>query len=134
MTDRQEENGAIETRVRVLTWNIWWCFGPWERRPPAIGATLARLDADVIALQEVWSDATTNLAAELAAELGYHHVFASSMDIKGFGFGDALLSRWPIARSESIMLHGQQEHGESRLALFAELDGPAARCRYSAPI
>jgi len=124
MTDRQEENDALETRVRVSTWNIWWRFGPWKRRRPAIAATLARLDADVIALQEVWSDEATNLAAELAAELGYHHVFASSMDIKGFGFGDALLSRWPIARYQSIMLHGQQENGESRLVLFAEIDGP----------
>ena len=110
MIDRQEENDALETRVRVLTWNIWWRFGPWKRRRPAIAATLARLDADVIALQEVWSDETTNLAAELAAELGYHHVFASSKDMKGFGFGDALLSRWPIARYQSIMLHGHQEN------------------------
>ena len=124
MTDQQEENGAIETRVRVLTWNIWWRYGPWQRRRAAIAATLARLDADVIALQEVWSDETTNLAAELAAELGFHHVFASSMDMKGFGFGNALLSRWPIARSESIMLHGHKQNGESRLALYAEVDGP----------
>ncbi len=124
MTDQREQNAAIETRLRVLTWNIWWRYGPWERRRPAIAATLARLDADVIALQEVWDDGTTNLAAELAAELGYHHVFASSMKREGFGFGDALLSRWPIARYQSIMLHGQQENGESRLALFAEIDGP----------
>ncbi len=124
MTDRQEKNGAIETRVRVLTWNIWWRYGPWRRRRPAIEATLVRLDADVIALQEIWSDGTTNLAAELAAELGYYHVFESSMDRKGIGFGNALLSRWPIARSESIMLHGHKKKGESRLILFAEVDGP----------
>jgi endonuclease/exonuclease/phosphatase family metal-dependent hydrolase len=124
MTDQQGKNGAIETRLRVLTWNIWWRFGPWERRRPAIGATLARLDADVIALQEVWSDETTNLAADLAAELSYHHVFAPGMDMKGFGFGNALLSRWPIARHESTRLHGQKETGEGRLALFAEVDGP----------
>jgi endonuclease/exonuclease/phosphatase family metal-dependent hydrolase len=124
MTDERKANAAIETRVRVLTWNIWWRFGPWERRRPAIAATLARLDADVIAVQEVWSDETTDLAAELAAELGYHHVFASSMERKGFGFGNALLSRWPIARSESTGLHGQKANGESRLALFAEIDGP----------
>ena len=124
MTDQRKKNGAIETRLRVLTWNIWWRFGPWERRRPAIAATLVRLDADVIALQEVWSDETTNLAAELAAELGYNHVFASGKDVKGFGFGNALLSRWPIARYESTMLHSQKETGEGRLALFAEVDGP----------
>ena len=73
--------------------------------PSPIAATLTEIDADVIALQEVWSDETTNLAAELATELGYHHVFASGIDREGFGFGNALLSRWPIARSESTMLH-----------------------------
>ncbi|MHA1151830.1 MAG: endonuclease/exonuclease/phosphatase family protein [Alphaproteobacteria bacterium] len=124
MTDQREENSAIETRVRVLTWNIWWRFGPWESRRPAIAATLARLDADVIALQEVWSDETTNLAAELAEELGHHHVFASGMDKEGIGFGNALLSRWPITRYESTKLHGQTENDEGRLALFAEIDGP----------
>ena len=122
--EHRENNDAIETRLRVVTWNIWWRYGPWERRRPAIAATLARLDADVIALQEVWGDGTTNLAAELAAELGYHHVFESSMEREGIGFGNALLSRWPMVRTESTMLHGQQETGEGRLALFAEIDGP----------
>ncbi len=121
MTDQLEINGPLETRLRVLTWNIWWRYGPWERRRPAIAATLAEIDADVIALQEVWSDEATNLAAELAAELGYHHVFTSGMDREGFGFGNALLSRWPIARSESTMLH---ESGDGRLAVFVEVDGP----------
>ena len=121
MTDQQEIYGPLETRLRVLTWNIWWRYGPWERRRPAIAATLTEIDADVIALQEVWSDETTNLAAELATELGHHHVFASGIDREGFGFGNALLSRWPIARSESTMLH---ENGEGRLAVFAEVDGP----------
>ena len=127
MTDQAKNYGPIDTRLRVLTWNIWWRFGPWERRRPAIAATLAQLGAAVIALQEVWSDETTNLAADLAAELGYHHVFASGMDFKGFGFGNALLSRWPIARYELTMLHGRKETGEGRLALFAEVDGPRGR-------
>jgi endonuclease/exonuclease/phosphatase family metal-dependent hydrolase len=124
MAERQESDTAIDTRLRVLTWNIWWRFGPWERRRPAIAATLADLDADVIALQEVWSDETTDLARELAGELGYHHVFAASMDLKGYGFGNALLSRWPIARRDSTMLFGQRETGEGRCVVFAEVDGP----------
>ena len=124
MADKQEKPDSIETRLRVLTWNIWWRYGPWERRRPAIAATLARLDADVIALQEVWGDATTDLAAGLAAELGDHPVFAPSREREGIGFGNALLSRWPIARSDSTMLYGREETGEGRLALFAEIDGP----------
>ena len=25
-----------QTRLRVMTWNLWWRFGPWEKRLPAI--------------------------------------------------------------------------------------------------
>ncbi len=124
MTDQYMQSGAIETRVRVLTWNIWWRFGPWERRQPAIAATLKAIDADIVALQEVWSDETTNFAAELAAELGYYHAFASGMEMKGFGFGNAVLSRWPIEASETIPLPGQRETGEGRIALYANVNGP----------
>jgi endonuclease/exonuclease/phosphatase family metal-dependent hydrolase len=92
-----------------------------------VRAVGADLDADVIALQEVWSDETTNLAAELAGELGYHNLFESSMELKGFGFGNALLSRWQITRQDSTILYGQKETGEGRLALFAEIDGPSRR-------
>lgn len=124
MTDNDADSGRIETRLRVLTWNIWWRFGPWELRQPAIAATLKRLDADVIALQEVWGDDTTNLAAELASDLGYHHAFASSMDVEGFGFGNAVLSRWPIELFESVMLHGEEGAEDCRLALYAAIEGP----------
>lgn len=134
MTDQHKENGVLESRLKILTWNVWWRFGPWEQRGPAIAATLKKLDADVIALQEVWSSETTNFAAELATELGYQHVFAPSNDIgetgldnyydKDVGLGNALLSRWPIKRHDSIMLYGKKETGEGRGALFAEIDGP----------
>lgn len=124
MTDQKKENDFIETRVRIVTWNIWWQFGPWQQRRAPIAATLKKLDADVIALQEVWSDGETNMAAELAAELGYHHVFEWGMDIKGVGFGNALLSRWPIKRHQAIPLYGKEETGEGRVALFAEIEGP----------
>jgi len=124
MTNHQKPDGLIETKLRVLTWNIWWRYGPWESRRAVIVETLRQLDCDVIALQEVWQDDETNLAAELASELGYYHVFASSMEREGFGFGNAILSRWPINHSETVMLFGAEENGEGRLALFAEIDGP----------
>ena len=38
----------IETRLRVMSWNLWWQFGPWEKRLPAIAATLAAVDADAL--------------------------------------------------------------------------------------
>ena len=132
MTDPEQTGNLIETRLKVLTWNIWWRYGPWQNRRPAIVETLKRLDCDVIALQEVWQDDSTNLAAELAAELGYFHVFVSSMEREGLGFGNAVLSRWPIIRSDSAMLYGAEENGEGRVVLFAEIDGPRGRLPFFA--
>ncbi|CAN5577849.1 hypothetical protein BH20ACT2_BH20ACT2_19080 [soil metagenome] len=115
----------IDTRLRVLSWNLWWRFGPWEARRPAIAATLADLDPDLVALQEVWGEpGGTTFAAELADGLGYHHAHASRLELDGFTFGNAILSRWPIARHEHRPLPAPPERDERRTVLFAEIDGP----------
>lgn len=124
MSDQSQKVKIIKSRLCIVTWNIWWHFGPWEQREPAIIQTLESLDADIIALQEVWGDENTNFAHRIADHLGYHHVFASSMDIKGYKFGNAIVSRWPIVGDDYEMLFGQEETGEGRLALFSEIDGP----------
>ena len=41
-----------EVPVRVLTWNVWGRFGPWQQRQAAIAAVLAAAEADVVCLQE----------------------------------------------------------------------------------
>src|SRR5258708_680861 len=61
----------LDTRLRVLTSNLWWQFGPWEARRPAIAPTIGACHADVIALQEVWGDATgASFPAECAPRRG----------------------------------------------------------------
>jgi endonuclease/exonuclease/phosphatase family metal-dependent hydrolase len=114
----------IPTRMRVLTWNLWWRFGPWEARQPAIQATIARLDPDVVALQEVWDDGTDNLAAILGERLGYHHAYASTLESDGVKFGNAVLSRWPIAGHEWRPLPAPDDLDEQRTVLRADIDGP----------
>ena len=124
---KQPQDGLIETGLRVLTWNIWWRHGAWQERAPAIAATLSALDADIIALQEVWSDASSNYAAILAADLGYHHVYGTGMEQKGLLLGDAILSRWPIVRHQMTRLYDQTGIEENRIAIFADIDGPRGR-------
>lgn len=119
-----EISDPIESRLRVVSWNIWWRYGPWERRRPVIEATLRALDADVIALQEVWDDGAANLAADLAQALDRNHVYQGAEKRNGLGFGNAVLSRWPIKRTDWRPLPGQRESDEGRCVLFAELDGP----------
>jgi endonuclease/exonuclease/phosphatase family metal-dependent hydrolase len=117
----------IETRLRVLTWNLWWHFGPWEERQPAILETLREVDADVLCLQEVWeADDGRNQAADLARALGYEHVYASGVSYE-FGserIGNAVLSRWPITGSETCRLPAPPGVDELRVVLRADVDGP----------
>ncbi len=125
MTDGLGPYGElIETRLRVLSWNLWWRFGPWEDRRPAIAATLARLDADVICLQEVWADDAVSFAAELADGLGFHHTYGSRLDLDGVRFGNAVLSRWPITGDEVLPLPAPPDAEESRTCVRADIDGP----------
>ncbi len=126
MTDdfKPNNSGPLETRLTVLTWNLWWQFGPWQARAVAIEATLAAANADVVALQEVWGDKAENYATILADKLGFHHFHADCMTMNGVGFGNAILSRWPILETKVITLSGTAETGETRNALYAQIDGP----------
>jgi endonuclease/exonuclease/phosphatase family metal-dependent hydrolase len=115
----------LTTRLRVMTWNVWWRFGPWEARAPAIEAVVRAVDPDVLCLQEVWGlDDGTTFASQLAGALGHHHVFASVGDWDGIRYGNAVLSRWPIARTDHRRLPAPPEAEEHRTVLFAEVDGP----------
>ncbi len=127
MTTPHPKKGTIETRVKILTWNIWWRFGPWEERADAIVAEIAAIDADVIALQEVWAHGGTSFAAEIAAKLGFHYVYENCMDVGDTGFGNAILSRWPITTSDQVTLYGAEQTGETRVAIYAEIDGPRGK-------
>ncbi len=120
-------DNLIQSRLTVLTWNLWWQFGPWKERAPAILQSLKEIDADLIALQEVWDDGTVNFAAQLADALGYHFAFAPGARPNGIYMGNAILSRWPINRTEITDLHEQKGAEEMRVALFCEIDGPRGK-------
>src|SRR6266540_4021135 len=118
----------IDTRLRIATWNVWWRFGPWQDRQPAIAETLRDLDADVVALQEAWDvEDGTGQPGALAATLGYEHVFVAGFDAREASFGNAILSRWPIAASDTRPLPTTPTTDEFRVALKAEVDGPRGR-------
>lgn len=96
------------TAFRLMTWNIWWRFGPdWRARQPAILDTLREMNADIIGLQEVWGTEDTDQAYEFAETLGMHSAFAhpslppaptppETADQVGAVVGLGLLSRWPM--------------------------------------
>jgi endonuclease/exonuclease/phosphatase family metal-dependent hydrolase len=115
--------------MSVLSWNLWWQFGPWEARFPAIQETIRSLAPDVCALQEVWGLADgTSSASRLSDELGYEHVYAHRLHLDGVDFGNAILSRWPIVDSEEWPLPSlRPDAEEQRTLVMAEIDGPRGR-------
>jgi endonuclease/exonuclease/phosphatase family metal-dependent hydrolase len=101
--------------VRVMTWNLWWRFGPWEARREAILRVLREVSPDVLGLQEVWADDTGNLAEQLAEELGMHCVHTPSttpqrwqrrLDGSPVGEGNAVLSRYPVLDHQVLRMPG----------------------------
>jgi endonuclease/exonuclease/phosphatase family metal-dependent hydrolase len=117
----------LESSLRVMTWNLWWRFGPWEARQPLILETIARVNADIVCLQEVWETRDgESQAATIAGELGYVPAYAAGLglDIAPESLGNAILSRWPITNVEARALPAPAGRDELRVVLRAEIDGP----------
>lgn len=114
--------------LRILSYNIHRAIGVDRRfRPERIAAILAHYDADIVLLQEVDvgvpRSRELNLARELA-ELGNYPYYAVGLNVKlrqGM-YGNATLSRYPIARQRNIdlTLDGRKARG----CLFTELELP----------
>ncbi|MFD8351677.1 endonuclease/exonuclease/phosphatase family protein [Streptomyces coelicoflavus] len=123
--------------MRVVTWNLWWRFGPWADRREAILAVLRELAPDVVGLQEVWAvDGGENLAASLARDLGLHWDWSPSPAPERWqrrigddtvGVGTAVLSRWPVVERAVLRLPAPAELDDGRLASYARLDAPGHR-------
>jgi endonuclease/exonuclease/phosphatase family metal-dependent hydrolase len=118
----------MKKALRVATLNIWNRFGPWEERLLAIRAGVAAIAADIIGLQEVLrldesEGDGLDQAAAIASGFGYRVAYGRA---KGERWGNAALSRWPIARSEVFELpRGGTD--ERRTLLFTEVTSPYGR-------
>jgi endonuclease/exonuclease/phosphatase family metal-dependent hydrolase len=119
--------------VRVVTWNLWWRFGPWQRRREAIAAVLAEARPDLCGLQEVWASPSEHLAALLADQLGMHWTWIPSpaperwqqrIGDPTIQFGNAILSRWPITEHASQSLPAGAVADDGRTVLFARVQTP----------
>jgi endonuclease/exonuclease/phosphatase family metal-dependent hydrolase len=111
---------------RVATINIWNRFGPWDQRLPAIRAEVKALAPDLLGMQEVLrldpgeGDGLDQLAA-VGDGFGYHAAYARAHDEKYFG--NAALSRWPIAASRTFELP-RGGTAERRTLLYALVKAP----------
>ena len=94
--------------LRVVTWNLETVGTPGSAPYQAVAAVLGRIDADVVAIQEVAGATDARNLQTLAQQLGYPYVEIAP----GGPFGalrNALLSDFPITRSTlwtSVLLSG----------------------------
>ena len=116
-------NPAVITRemsetFRVATYNIHKCKGiDLQVSPRRIADVLGEIDADVIALQEVVSieggSAEKNQSRFIARELGFKFTVGENRRHLGGGYGNVVLSRFPIIEDSNldITVRGREPRG-----------------------
>ena len=110
--------------MRVVSWNLWWRFGPWQARQDAIAKVLTELSPDVVCAQEVWSEEDgVDQVASLGERLGMSWCRSPERFHQGVSFGNAILSRHPIESHEVHRLAPRDGPGH-RTAVVARLDTP----------
>lgn len=112
-------------RLRLASYNIHRCIGRDGRRDPARTLRVVReLDADVIALQEVEirpdGEGTADFLSRLEAETGMTALAGPTLFNPDHQYGNALLTRLPIAAVRRIDL--SQPGREPRGALDVDLE------------
>src|SRR6201995_285407 len=110
------------THVRVATLNTWGTRGDWPRRRPVLGDGLARLDADLVTLQETIVTGDYDQAADVLPD-GYHLVHSRQRE--GDGQGVTTASRWPVGESIELDLNVTERTGDfACTSLITEILAP----------
>ena len=97
--------------LRVATYNVHGCVGmDGQRSESRIADVIASLNADIVGLQELDQNrarsAAVDQAGAIAKQLGWHHFFHPAMRRAEELYGDAILSRYPIAVRHAVELPG----------------------------
>ncbi len=111
--------------LRVLTWNLWWRHGEFERRHAAIEAVLRAEAADACCLQEVWANEDgSHQGRQLAEALGMHLASTEGPFFRGWSVNNVVLSKHPIVATEVVALPAVDGTPSHRRAVLAVLDTP----------
>jgi len=130
--------GAAPLHVRLATWNIHHGEG-LDRRVDLdhIAAELLAQAPDVVCLQEVdvgvARSERLDIPRELAQRLGMHAAFGKNIDYQGGDYGNAILSRWPIAWQHNLhyrMLRTGEQRGLLTVGLDTERGTLAVGCSH----
>ncbi|KAA6183725.1 hypothetical protein F2Q65_14900 [Thiohalocapsa marina] len=125
---------AADQPVRLATWNVETIGEPGSDQYAAANSVLARLGADIVAIQEVASAADTTYVAQLAVDLGYANVTVAPAGPFG-SLRAAVLSDFPITTSgawSAADLSGDPDANDlTRYILAATVDVTGADDRLS---
>ena len=117
--------GVVAVPVRVATFNVEVGMDPpGSAKYEVVKAVLARVDADIVAFQEL-NDQTRGNWESLAVELGYPHVvFGANTPTMSGGFRVGYFSRHPVRSSFAIQSPpGANELTRSPLRLVVDIPG-----------
>ena len=121
--------------MRVMTFNVQHCLNYIENKIDfdIMAKAIIECGADVVGLNEMrdlGSDEEYQAQAEILAKLCgmEHYYFAKAYEFPGGPYGNAILSRIPIIKAETIAIpdpdpHGYDGYYEPRCILKAELEG-----------
>src|SRR5690606_24904090 len=102
-------NQVAGHEFKVMTYNIYHCeenYNPGHSNIQRVADIINTYKPDFVALQEVDSmtnrtaefnaDVPKDLVQELAKLTGMHGYFAKAIDYSNGGYGEGVLSRWPV--------------------------------------
>jgi endonuclease/exonuclease/phosphatase family metal-dependent hydrolase len=117
--------------VRVMTYNVHSCIGTDGRLSPRrIASVIARSDPDIVGLQELDAGlertGKVHQAEEIATALRMDFHFHPSFRLEEGGYGNAVLSRYPIRLKKAGRLPGSIA-AEERGAVWVETALPHTR-------
>ena len=121
--------------LTVLTYNIHHGEGTDGKLDlERIARIIRSVDPDLVALQEVdeKTERTGGIsqAAELGRLTGLHHAFGKAMDYRGGGYGQAILSRWPIRDAVAHQLP-QRPGREPRIVFLANIQSAQGELNFA---
>jgi endonuclease/exonuclease/phosphatase family metal-dependent hydrolase len=121
-------------KIKLMSYNTQHCLNYVTREIDfdLMIDTIRKCEADIIGLQEIrdeGQDAGYDAQAKILAEaLGYHYYFAEAIRFHGENpYGNALLSRYPIASVETVLIPDPEirkynGYYETRCLLKAKID------------
>ncbi|MFP4473422.1 MAG: endonuclease/exonuclease/phosphatase family protein [Candidatus Omnitrophota bacterium] len=125
---KQSKPHSAAYHLRIMTYNVHGCVGTDGRlSPERIGRVIARYHPDIVCLQEMdlnrrrsaWRDQAAIIAAYMDMDYHFHPV----MRIKEGGYGNAILSRYPLhmIRKSGLWIPHHHSPKEPRGAMMCSI-------------